>query len=330
MSEENSWVFIEEPELNMHPGLQNLFINTILTNEVLKNKNNRYFFTTHSNHLLNLCNKYPEDISIFTLSKTIKNKSVVKSEYKNNQSILDLIGVFNSYVIMANCSIWVEGISDRKYLMAYLMAYIKDRKLKEYKEDLDYTFFEYAGSNLLHYFFSDDLESIQELEKKIKALSLSNRIFLIADKDKNETKNKRHKKLKKLEGPYFKYETTGAIEIENTLSSEIIKKILEDVLSIPDNVIQNLETEESEYEGESLGSYLYEKLNGKINKVPAIKEKNGGTLTSDYKRKFSDYVLRNVESGNINWQMISSNKHAEKLTKKVYNFIKMNNELTSN
>lgn len=35
---ENSWIFIEEPEINLHPGLQRIFIEQILQNKVIKKK----------------------------------------------------------------------------------------------------------------------------------------------------------------------------------------------------------------------------------------------------------------------------------------------------
>lgn len=54
MAEEGSWIFIEEPELYLHPGLQRIFLETLLRNEDLKKKNLTVFFTTHSNHLLRI------------------------------------------------------------------------------------------------------------------------------------------------------------------------------------------------------------------------------------------------------------------------------------
>ena len=54
MAEPGSWVFIEEPELNLHPGLQRVFLQTLIENEALQERDLTIFFTTHSNHLLRM------------------------------------------------------------------------------------------------------------------------------------------------------------------------------------------------------------------------------------------------------------------------------------
>ena len=47
--------FIEEPELNLHPGLQRKLIEAMLSDEF---SNHQFFLTTHSNHLLDLTLDY--------------------------------------------------------------------------------------------------------------------------------------------------------------------------------------------------------------------------------------------------------------------------------
>lgn len=98
---------------------------------------------------------------------------------------------------MSNCSIWVEGITDRIYLRSYLKAYEINKKNEpdyiKFKEDIHYSFFEYAGSNLSHYIF-DNSDDFQEEKNKIKGQFLSNKIFLIADKDEKKKQNIRNMK----------------------------------------------------------------------------------------------------------------------------------------
>ncbi len=181
MADKDSWIFIEEPELNMHPGFQHLFLKAITTNPKITDKNLTFFITTHSNHLLNLSLSHPDQISIFTFEKSSgseSNKSIsrIKKVFGNDLDVLNLLGTFNASVFMANCSIWVEGITDRMHLRAYLKAYIRDNKEDkfEYIEDLHYSFFEYGGSNIAHFSFLEDEKD------KIKAHFLSNKIFLLA------------------------------------------------------------------------------------------------------------------------------------------------------
>src|ERR1019366_269360 len=83
-------VFIEEPENSMHPGLQRLFIETIMQGNF---KNFQYFITTHSNHFLDFTMDLGK-ISVYTFSK-LKNESGEKNLYKientsnENTNILD-------------------------------------------------------------------------------------------------------------------------------------------------------------------------------------------------------------------------------------------------
>ena len=48
--------------------------------------------------------------------------------------ILDLLGVNNSSVFLSNCTIWVEGISDKILISKYLNVYMSQKNNK-YKED---------------------------------------------------------------------------------------------------------------------------------------------------------------------------------------------------
>ena len=67
MAENDSLIFIDEPELNLHPGMQRLFLEQISNNEILKKKNLTYFITTHSNHFLDLTIE-KNNVSIYSFS----------------------------------------------------------------------------------------------------------------------------------------------------------------------------------------------------------------------------------------------------------------------
>lgn len=60
-------VFIEEPENSMHPGLQRLFIETLMHSNF---KNFQYFITTHSNHFLDFTIDLAK-ISVYTFNRSI-------------------------------------------------------------------------------------------------------------------------------------------------------------------------------------------------------------------------------------------------------------------
>ena len=84
---------------------------------------------------------------------TIENLS------EGDNRALELLGVRNSSVFLTNCTIWVEGITDRHYLRHYLKLYAEEHKddsdFEDFKEDYHYSFVEYGGNNITHWSFLD-------------------------------------------------------------------------------------------------------------------------------------------------------------------------------
>lgn len=317
---DNSWIFIEEPEISLHPAYQRIFIETILTNQIIKRKNLKIFISTHSNHLLDITLEDFENVSLFIFEKTLDNsKERFKIESVNNSDIriLNFLGINNSSIFIANCSIWVEGITDRKYLKAYLKAYFKSQEFKNnkhYIEDIHYNFFEYAGSNIEHYIFNAENTEEESVDLKMHAKYLCNRIFLLADKDKG--RDKKHMKLSEQTNLQFRYETTGGKEIENLISSDLLKIILPSFNKISKEDIEKVNFNESEYIEIGIGKYLQDQLNIEDLKFT---ESLSGTLTNYYKERFADLVSENVTWGNMS-------EGAKELTKKVYEFIQEHNK----
>ena len=181
LADENSIIFIDEPELNLHPGYQRLFLEQITSNPVLTKKKLTYVIVTHSNHFLDLTLE-KDNISIYSFNSVgngDNQKFVVKNVNAGDNEMLRALGVNNSSVFLANCSIWVKGISDRNFIKALLMAYCKDDEKRVYpREDIDFAFFEYAGSNLTHYSFKKSTSEYEEAKKLINSYALNNRILL--------------------------------------------------------------------------------------------------------------------------------------------------------
>jgi len=308
MAKDESWIFIDEPELSLHPGFQNLFLNTILTDPNLIEKKLKYFLSTHSNHLLGQALRFLKDTSIFNFSPKNKDQSVVRCLQSPDCQILNELGVENASVYMANCSIWVEGVSDRRYLQAFLKAYCEEKKEQNFKDGLDYVFFEYAGSNLCHYDFSESDDLLL-----INALKNANRILLISDED--EGKEEKHNRLQKVaeENKSFEYHTTEALEIENILPPQVLQDFLQEELRIKNPP----QLDHSDYESVPLGKFLTEKLD---DSAPKLGEK---TLITYYKNKLSQFVL----SKNYDWETLSKSKHIQRITEAMYKFISKHNNL---
>ncbi len=308
MAEDNTWIFIDEPELSLHPGFQNLLLDTLLNNEDLKKKNLRYFMTTHSNHFLSHALRKPDDVSVFSFSQHDAKQSTIRCVHGADTTVLDQLGVENASVYMANCSIWVEGVSDRKYIQAFLKSYCKATGKREFKEGLDYAFFEYAGSNVRHYLFDQDIVDTMLID----SFKIANRIFLLADQDMSGEKQNRHKELEALNGENFKYCTTIVREIENILPPTVYQ-----------DFIQSHKTQEGVSFTEDLDKYAQNPM-GKF-----LREHTGdkplaygeGTLTTGHKNELSQLTI----DKEYDWKILSTSKELVRITETVYSFIEKHN-----
>lgn len=238
--------FIEEPELHMHAGMVRQLMNFYL-NET----DHYYFFTTHSNHLLDMAEE-SDQVIIQKFVKKQNNDDPNKFDFKiyrcdRDHELLTSLGVKPSSVYLANCTIWVEGVTDRMYIAQYMKKYLLellqknnktqeeiDEDLKKYNKYLGfmpnfhYTFVEYAGGNITHWSFMDDYptkeEALEFLENNqgLTAKAITQNILLLADGD-NEGKADRLNEWKtelKEENVYI----LPCKEIENTLDPSLIYK----------------------------------------------------------------------------------------------------------
>ncbi|SIT13350.1 AAA ATPase domain-containing protein [Chryseobacterium ureilyticum] len=344
MAKDNSYVFIDEPEINLHPGMQRLFLEQIIANPDLSKKNLTYFISTHSNHFLDLTLE-KDSISIYSFSSKTESdgekKLIIKNVNAGDNDVLKNIGVNNSSVFMANCSIWVEGVSDRIYIRAFLKSYCKHNGKKYPKEDIDFAFFEYAGTNLDHYLFDDiDEEEQEEMIKDINAMSLSNRIFLLADSDNVRADSKKGKRLAKLEDVKSDNFIPEIIrthrEIENFLPNSVWESILIELCNkkiISENreeidekiheVLKNIDA--NNYSKKYIGEFLNDirtslgEIAGKfiLNQSEYEIGEKGNIGTLKNKRALSELV---AEKG-FSWEILRKSKAIEKLTESIYKFI---------
>jgi hypothetical protein len=115
-AETGTWIYIDEPELNLHPGFQNLFIRTLLENDFLRTKELRYFINSHSNHILSevlLGGVSRSEIYVFQRKDEYSSNVVAFEGYEN--ATLDLLGVLNTSTLISNCSVWVEGVTENLF-----------------------------------------------------------------------------------------------------------------------------------------------------------------------------------------------------------------------
>jgi AAA15 family ATPase/GTPase len=317
IASEGAYFFIEEPETHLHPGFQRLFIKTISTHPVLLIKKLTIFLTTHSNHLLDFALDEAKNINLFTFRKVLGNAGSANYQVQltapHDLECLTALGVQNSSVFLSNCTIWVEGITDRIYLKAYLAAYLQHRKQTfSLLEGLHYSFLEYAGANVSHYTFGAKNQHIIITDKAlqdIQALSISNRIMLIADQDAG--KETRHEQRSSQQHAGFEYVVIPTREIENLLTPEVIVTALKKLYPKQAEYFDASQLKQGHYKS----VYLAKHLQSKLALLPASFVGKSGTVSSDKKKLFAEAAANGITS----WDMLSP--EAQELTERVFRFI---------
>lgn len=330
-------LFIEEPELFLHPGLQMLLVDTFINPP---SNRHQVFVATHSQHFVDmsidrsLCSVYrvTKEISDSTPGRVSNATHHVHHVPQREMEVLRLLGVRNSSVFLANCTIWVEGVTDRLYLRHFIKLYMKwvaesgdageagggTSGRVSLVEGLHYSFVEYGGGNITHYSFLDE-------ENGIDVLTLCGELLLIADSDGKATssnmpkKAERFQKLEKALGNRFV--RLPCREIENLTSPQVLYEVIKEY---EDGVLDVPLLPHSEYLGEPLGQFIEEKIFKSHHAEMSRGSKNGhpyrdasGTIKA--KADFCEKAIRRTET----WGDLST--QAQDLTKSVVRFIESHN-----
>jgi hypothetical protein len=310
--------FIEEPELFMHPWLQRVFL------EVLSKRfpSHQYFLTTHSNHFLDLTLDV-DDVSVFTLEKMLQGDNQKQQEAQfaythvsgGDRRPLELLGVRNSSVFLSNCTIWIEGITDRRYVAHWLELYQQHltqsgevEKAQWFKEDLHYSFVEYSGANLVHWSLLD--EDGPDVER------LCGRLFLIADSDgatEASAKGQNHKRLAAKLGKDFWL--LPAKEIENLTRPEVLLEVLKAYGEDAANLKLPAHTS---YLNRPLGEFIEQKV-----LIDSAKKKRAASYAKAKTISDKSVFCGKVIAATSTWQEMS--KEAQELAARVFEFILTNN-----
>lgn len=310
---ENVLVFIEEPEQHLHPGLQRKLIETFHDE---KFKNYQFFFTTHSNHFLDSI-LYYDDISIFSLDKTLDTKSnevepkfSIKIISKDNnllktiQQILKNIGAFPSSVFVHNCTIYVEGKLDISYYEKYLELYRKSLENCKTGEEheLYYNFFP-GGGDQIEYF--------------IKKQNNKQNVFFIVGGDKKD----KYQRLFNENNVNENYCIIDCCEIENSLPKKVICGIIESYEEVNNDSICDFKY--ADYQHEKIAEYIDKKI---------LKLPDGKAIFRKFKNGKPTKNLRNKKDFNSKALEILNNmvfddlsEEAKEVTMKIHKFIESKN-----
>ncbi|MCR8927460.1 ATP-binding protein [Priestia megaterium] len=321
--EENLLLFIEEPELYLHPGMQRKFMEIIMDKQFA---HHQFFFTTHSNHFLDMTLDM-DKISVYKFKKELGEHSGAVTEEidatfsienvsNEDRSVLQELGVKNSAVLLSNSTIWVEGITDRFYIRRFLKVFQESNpNLKQFKEDVHYSFVEYSGGNITHWSFLDDYEKeADESHASMNADKICSTLFLISDKD-GDKKQPRQEKLKEVLGE--RYYCLECKEIENILSADTIREVIAEYEQGTLEHLKKKEFTQEDYKNQYLGTYIDGLLPEGNRKRKGKYGSKSGTITS--KLEFCKRAINHIDS----YEQLS--EEAKNLSQAIYNFIKVHN-----
>lgn len=316
---ENLLFFIEEPELYLHPGMQRKFLE-IITHE--KFDGYQYFLTTHSNHFLDMTLDM-DKMSIYSFNKELEDADsreknatfIIENVSNEDDNVLKMLGVKNSAVFLSNCTIWVEGITDRYYIRHFLNLYQETlNKAPVYKEDIHYSFVEYSGNNITHWSFLDENDNEdEETFKSINESRVCGTLFLITDKDSKKKETRQSKLAQALGERYYCLECR---EIENVLTATTLKKVIAGYEKVEMSELKFTKNfSDKTYRDELLGRFIEKVLRDK-NRQGSYSSTSGAV--SD-KVGFCKRAISEMKS----FEDLS--EEAQKLSKELYEFIAANN-----
>jgi len=210
---EDSVICIEEPELHLHPELQQQLMHFLFLET-----SNQYFVTTHSATIMDAVESDIYSVRLEGRFSKI-DKPLTRSD---RRSICHILGYRPSDLLQANSVIWVEGPTDRLYLLNWLKSIAPSLE-----EGWHFSIMFYGGKLANH------LTVESEVSELIDLLPINRFPAIIMDSDKkkkgqhvNNTKKRLSEEFSKASG--FAWITEGR-EIENYVPLEARERVLKDV-----------------------------------------------------------------------------------------------------
>ena len=299
----NVLVFIEEPEIGLHPSLQRTLIETLLDKRF---ENFQFFFTTHSNHFIDMQFE-KRDISIYSFDKSINNEESLINEFIvekvdfNHVPTLKKLGALPSSVLANNCTILVEGSYDIVHYELYLNLYQEKLKNKNpdgtiFKKGIHYSFLRGGGKETLN-----TVKEFNLIEKE--------RIYTILDFDSKEESERNKSFFNDMD--YSNYKILNVNEVENLISKGVLLKLLNSFKEIRDLGIKE-DFDEEKYQKSNFYNFIKEEII--TGEIP------DNFFNKDTLKERFCYKEQNFTD---NYDDLSD--AAKEVTEEIYEFIKKNN-----
>lgn len=276
-------LFFDEPEHGLHPGHLQAFVKELINYRQGVDNGHKHersvivFITTHSGELLDMLNTV-EHKSFFKFKRVPKDEIQIKQISWGDSELVKELGIRPGASMLVNCTIWVEGVTDRKVYSHLVSQYMKKENLP-YRESIHYAFAEYGGANIKHWSFIDDTTSID-----LATLCGPHMIVLDDDGvniDDDTEKAKYRKKLKKKLQDRAIY--TPGRELDNLYPEKHVKKKAKEWGCYKDGV-KKIKVNDYLKSEVKLGEYL--KNIGVTYKIGT----NSGHLTTGYKNKITEGI----------------------------------------
>jgi putative ATP-dependent endonuclease of OLD family len=208
---------LEELENNLHPSQQRRLYYYLY--EYCVENNCKFFFTTHSNIVIDLFNKL-ENTQILHINRS-EDQTNIKSinQFSELNHILDDLDIKASDILQSNSIIWVEGPSDRLYINKWIKL-IDSNLIEGYH----YSIMFYGGRLLSN--LTLDYESVAD--ELIPLIKLNRNSYVVMDRDGKTISvklNKTKERIAKELGENRIWITKGR-EIENYLNDRTLNSWL--------------------------------------------------------------------------------------------------------
>lgn len=162
-------ICLEEPETHLHPAMQKKLFHFLM-----KETSAQYFVATHSAAIIDL-----PGATVFHVQNDGDQTRIRLAAAANEKfQACHNLGYRASDIAQANYVLWVEGPSDRVYLVNWLKQVAEDLE-----EGLHYTVMFYGGRLLSHLSVDDD-----EVEDFINLLALGRSAGIVIDSDKKSAR----------------------------------------------------------------------------------------------------------------------------------------------